>query len=45
MRNWEEQVKADGAVLVNGEGIIVNEAPDDVALEQCKEIGRALAIE
>lgn len=42
MRNWEEQVKADGAVLVNGEGLIVNEAPDDTALEQCKELGRAL---
>ena len=42
MRNWEEQVKADGAVLVNGEGLIVNETPDDTALEQCKELGRAL---
>lgn len=45
MRNWEEQVKADGAVLVNGEGLIVNETPDDAALEQCKELGRALAKE
>lgn len=45
MRNWEEQVKADGAVLINGEGLIVNEAPDDVALEQCKELGRVLAKE
>lgn len=45
MRNWEEQVKADGAVLVNGEGLIVNETPDDTALEQCKELGRALAKE
>lgn len=42
MRNWEEKVKADGAVLVNGEGLIVNETPDDTALEQCKELGRAL---
>ena len=25
MRNWEERAKADGAVLVNGEGLIVNE--------------------
>ena len=41
MRNWEEQVRADGAVLVNGEGLIVNETPDDTALEQCKELGRA----
>lgn len=41
MRNWEEQVKADSAVLVNGEVLIVNETPDDTALEQCKELGRA----
>lgn len=25
MRDWEERVKADGAVIVNGEGLIVNE--------------------
>lgn len=43
MRNWEERVKKDGAVLVNGEGLIVNEVPDDAALEQCRELGRALA--
>lgn len=43
MRNWAEQVKADGAVLVNGEGLIVNEAPDDDALAQCKELGKKLA--
>lgn len=42
MRNWEEQVKEDGAVLVNGEGLIVNEIPDDTALEQCRKLGRAL---
>lgn len=45
MRNWEEQVKADGAVIVNGEGLIVNETPDDVALERCRELGRVLAKE
>ncbi|MGN1119065.1 MAG: flavodoxin [Oscillospiraceae bacterium] len=43
MRNWEEQVKADGAVLVGGEGLIVNGTPDDAALEQCKALGRKLA--
>lgn len=38
-----EREKADGAVLVNGEGLIVNEPPDDTALEQCKTLGRKLA--
>ena len=43
MRNWEEQVKADGAFLVNGEGLIVNETPDDDALAQCRELGKKMA--
>ncbi|MGN0656725.1 MAG: flavodoxin [Ruminiclostridium sp.] len=42
MRNWEERVKALGAVLVNGEGLIVNEVPDADALEQCRALGRKL---
>ena len=42
MRIWAERVTADGAALVNGEGLIVNEAPADAALEQCKALGRKL---
>lgn len=42
MRSWEERVKADGADLVNGEGLIVNETPDDDALESCKALGEEL---
>ncbi|MGN0619969.1 MAG: flavodoxin domain-containing protein [Ruminiclostridium sp.] len=34
---------AMGAVLVNGEGLIVNEVPDADALEQCRALGRKLA--
>ena len=43
MRNWNERTLADGAVLLGGEGFIVNEAPDDDALAQCKELGKQLA--
>ena len=43
MRNWEERVKSDGAVLVNGEGVIANETPSDDNLEKCRELGKALA--
>ncbi len=43
MRNWEERVKSAGAELVNGEGLIVNEAPDDAALSECKALGQKLA--
>ncbi len=43
MREWAERVKNDGAVLVNDEGFIVNEAPDDAALADCKALGAKLA--
>ena len=43
MRNWEERVKADGAVLVNGEGVIANETPSDDDLEKCRQLGKALS--
>lgn len=43
MRNWEDRVKADGAVLVNGEGVIANETPSDDDLEKCRDLGKALA--
>ena len=43
MRNWEERVKAAGAELVNGEGIIVNETPSDDDLAKIKEIAAKLA--
>ena len=42
MRDWAERVTNDGADLVQGEGLIVNETPDDEALEKCKALGEAL---
>ena len=42
MRNWEETVKGDGANLVS-DGVICNEAPDDEAAENCRNLGKALA--
>ena len=43
MRNWEDRVKADGAVLVNGEGVVANEAPTEEDMENCRALGRTLA--
>lgn len=43
MRDWEERVKSAGANLINGEGLIVNEAPDDDGLNACKELGKTAA--
>lgn len=42
MRNWEEQVRGDGADLV-AQGVICNEAPDDEATASCRDLGKLLA--
>lgn len=41
MRNWEETCTEDGAVFAC-DSVICNEAPDDEAVERCKELGEAL---
>ena len=40
MRDWEERMKAAGAEVACGEGVITQETPDDDALAKCKELGR-----
>ncbi|MDE5792847.1 MAG: flavodoxin [Oscillospiraceae bacterium] len=42
MRDWQDRVKAKGAVLINDEGLIANETPSDEDLEKCKALGEAL---
>ena len=42
MRNWETRCKEIGAVLA-AESVICNDAPDDEATANCKELGAALA--
>ena len=42
MRDWEERMKTAGAVLVNDQGLIINEEPDDDGLGECKALGKAL---
>ena len=42
MRDWEERCKQAGAVLA-AESVIANDAPDDDAVQQCKDLGAALA--
>lgn len=43
MREWESRVKDAGANLIDGEGLIINETPDDNGLEQCREFGKRAA--
>ncbi|MBR1701468.1 MAG: flavodoxin [Lachnospiraceae bacterium] len=43
MRDWENRIQADGATVLNGEGITVNGAPGEDTLEDCRNAGRGLA--
>ena len=43
MNLWADRVTGAGATLINGEGLIAHEAPDDAALSDCKALGEALA--
>jgi len=42
MRDWCDQAKASGADVLGGEGLIVNETPDDAGLEACRAFGKQL---
>ena len=42
MRNWVKRAKAAGADVVNGEGLIINDAPDADGIASCKALGAAL---
>lgn len=43
MRDWCERCKAVGAEVIDGEGVIANEAPDADALASCRALGEKLA--
>lgn len=43
MREWVDRMSAAGATVLNGEGLICQEAPDDAALAECIELGKQLA--
>lgn len=43
MRDWVERTGDAGANVLNGEGLICQEAPDDDVIEECKALGRQLA--
>lgn len=43
MRNWVDRVKETGAVLIDEEGLMVNETPSDDDLAACREYGKKLA--
>lgn len=43
MRDWEKRVIDAGAKLIGGEGLIINETPDDDGISQCIDFGKNTA--
>lgn len=43
MRDWVDRMTAAGATVLNGEGTICQETPDDTALAECVSLGKQLA--
>ena len=43
MRDWVERMQNAGANVLNGEGLICQEAPDEDAVNECKNLGKQLA--
>ena len=42
MRSWADRMSRAGAVIVDGEGLIANLAPDEEAVAACKALGAKL---
>lgn len=43
MRDWEQRVANAGANLIGGNGLMINEMPDEDGLSRCRELGRNAA--
>ena len=43
MREWDSRMLDAGANVLNREGLICHETPDDDALEDCRSLGKQLA--
>lgn len=43
MRDWTERMEKAGASVVDGEGVICQEEPDEEALTACESLGKKLA--
>ena len=43
MRDWEERMMGSGATVLNGEGLICQESPDEEIISECESLGKQLA--
>ena len=44
MRDWVERMEGAGANVINNEGIICQEMPDDEAIAACEVLGKEVAL-
>lgn len=44
MRDWVDRMTNAGAVVVDGEGVICQDAPDEDGINKCKELGKKLVV-
>lgn len=44
MRDWVDRMTAAGANILNGEGLMCHEFPDDDGIAQCEALGQQLAM-
>ena len=43
MRDWVDRMSASGATVLNGEGLMCHEVPDEAGIAECEALGRQLA--
>lgn len=43
MRDWVDRMSAAGAKVMNGEGLMCHEVPDDAGIEECINWGKQMA--
>lgn len=43
MRDWVQRTEDAGASVYSGQGLMAHEAPDEGALEECRQLGAGLA--
>lgn len=43
MRDWTDRMNGCGASVLNGEGLICHEVPDEAMLTECEALGKQLA--
>lgn len=44
MRDWVDRMTNAGAVVIDGEGVICQDAPDEEVHNKCKELGKKLVV-